>query len=93
MKARALATLPAAKGFISAKIAIVIAILIAGGFLLVYEWRQAHSSVKEHHVSISAPKQHHHKKAGGKAAGEGKAKGEGKSKGAGKAADKGTAGQ
>jgi len=92
MKARALAALPTAKGFISAKIAIVLAILAAGGFLLVYEWRQTHASVKEHHVSVSAPKQHHKKKGGDKEGGKAAGK-EGKSKGAGKAADKGTAGQ
>ena len=48
----------ATRGFISAQIAIVLAILGGGASLLAYEWHHAHPA-KSHHNSIAA--HHHHK--------------------------------
>ena len=49
------------RGFISAKAAIVLALILGGTGVLAYEWIHARPPVKQHHVSVSAPK-HHHKK-------------------------------
>ena len=49
---------PALRGFISAKAAIVLAIITAGMGVLAYEWHHARPA-KPHHGSVSA--HHHHK--------------------------------
>jgi hypothetical protein len=51
------------RGFISAKAAIVLALIVGGTGVLAYEWIHVRPPVKEHHVSVAAPK-HHHKKDG-----------------------------
>ncbi len=51
-------------GFISAPLAIILAVLAIGGGLLAYEWRHAHAA-KTHHAGAH---HHHHHHASGTAA-------------------------
>jgi hypothetical protein len=54
---------PSLRGFISAKLAIVLSVIAVSCGVLAYEWHQADTS-KVHHISASA--HHHHKKHGHK---------------------------
>jgi hypothetical protein len=52
------------RGFVSAKVALVLAVIVGGTGFLVYEWNHAHAPAKQHHIAISTGSHHHHKKDG-----------------------------
>jgi predicted negative regulator of RcsB-dependent stress response len=48
------------RGFISAKTAIVLAVIVGTAGLLTYEWHHAHPA-KQHHSAVQAHHAHKHK--------------------------------
>lgn len=57
MKTQPITRLSALRGFISGKLAIVLAVIIGGVGVLAYEWEHAHPG-KSHHTFSAV---HHHK--------------------------------
>ena len=65
MKSQHPLRLSASRGFISAQLAIVLAVIAGGTVLVAYEWHAAHP--KAHHAA-AGPSHHHHPHEGKSAA-------------------------